>query len=289
MLDVLEELKGRLKPRGERLVPPDPSEDVEFWKKLNAVIEAAQSSGIQLKMKDIADYLGVSYATLRNKYSKFKKLVEESPDLRFSIEDERRQIQQNVEFGKEVQKLAEGEELPSPVEIVRPQQLQRQQQQQQPQQQPSEPLPPISRHVETRVLSTVIQHLRKKVEDIAKESAELVLRIGGYFLANYAKWCYERGFDDLKQCIDTLVETYDRLKELEAVKGKFDFCQQALKKLVIEYVESKRPEYLLAQANRLLETLILVEDIAPDRIEEIIEKVGELVDLALEATKQKYG
>ena len=66
--DLLEELKRRIKPGRKKPQPPDPEEDVEFWRMLDLFLESARREGLNISMKSLADMLNVGYQALLNRY-----------------------------------------------------------------------------------------------------------------------------------------------------------------------------------------------------------------------------
>ncbi len=210
---LLQELKEEVQGYGGL---PSPSENPEFYSKVDAFLKAASELKIDVKLKDLAQFLNVPYGTFKVYLSRSRSGVTSSGasgqvDV---IPPKREPNSAEGEKGKE----EEPSEAPVAVTPERP------------------VLPPTQREISKRVVSKVT----KQAEPIIQENTELTIGLGAYFRSRYEVACYQAGYgsdsDDDKakkealfRCLDDMADAlfnikpeYEELKEELEIRESFE-------------------------------------------------------------------
>ena len=99
--------------------------------------------------------------------------------------------------------------------IIPPQTPQPPQQQQASLQQQPQPQETIEIHpqVQLAMARAALDVMKKRGEQITKNVAEELIKLGLHVFDKYTEWCHKHGFKDLKACVDHVFENFDSMEQ----------------------------------------------------------------------------
>ena len=289
--DLLEEMRRHLKPgRRGKLLPPTPEEDVEFWRMVDLFLDSVRREGLDVSMKRLAEMLDVGYQSLLNRYKMWEEAKKELGEL--ASEPPALQVPGAESGGGEVT-------------IIPPQ----------PQRQPAQPQPPASPQpqaapspplqgqpsevieihpqVQLAMARAAIEVMKKRGEQITKEYAEELIKLGLHVFDRYAEWCYKHDFKNLKECVDHVFQNFDSMEqeneELKARLGELEERYEHLKRfaqrLLRKTLGQPDPERVIGVVGVYIDR-IMGSCLDPDTAYAIAYRLLDLLDRLLNAYYQ---
>ena len=217
ILSALEDLRKEINEKyGGTL--PNPRAAPDFYAKLTALLDIIKEEGIELKLVEIADRLGVSYALLRKRLHEYRKLEAKS------IEELESPAQVSTPS-----KETEPSPKPSvePVEITSGDKETASHAEDKPSEEPTTPRTAV------RIMEAVKRHFGKKAEQLAKEEVDKIIKFGKIIYEDYEKQCYASGFEDPEECIRAaFTALFQVMPEYHVLREKCDHLENTVKALL---------------------------------------------------------
>lgn len=244
---LLEELKKVIEENGGSL--PSPKANPEFYARLQAFLDLAKEEGIKMTIKEVAERLGVPYATLRAYLLKYRR----------------------AEMSEEPVKIETPTEEPVSVDVA-------------PKPKPEKggkkkaevkerPESPITLRTEMRIAEAVKRYLGKKAETLTKEEVEKLIAIGKRVRESYEKLCYNYGYEDVIKCLDdAFVSLFDIVPEYEELKERYETLKSIAKELARLAEPTLAKLYIIEEASKFLmpeDILELIEDLEEEEIAQL--------------------
>ena len=266
--DLLEDLRRRLKPGRKKPQPPEPEEDVEFWRMLDLFLESARREGINISMKTLADMLNVGYQALLNRYRMWNETKSQLESM--------------------------GLETPPPpggggdVTIIPPHVRQP------PQQPPAEARPgetiEINPQVQLAMAKAALDVMKKRGEQITKDFAEELIKLGLHVFDRYAEWCHKHDFKNLKDCVDYVFKNFDSMEQeneelktrLGELEEKYEHLKKFAQRLFAKTLGQPDPERVIGVVGAYIDE-IMASCLDPDTAYAIAYRLLELLDRLLSA------
>ena len=221
---TLDYLKSVVEERGDI---PSVNEDPSFYEALMVLWETLKSEKARISLKDLAEYLGIDYQKLRKYKSIYRK--------------------EREEYGLD-EVIKSESSLPDAV----------------PAPQPTRPQPPSRpqklgseyslrgatlRQVEKNMVKTI----SKKVEDVIREEADLVFRLGKEFYTMWRAKCFSAGYDNLVNCMHDAANFFFEYKDMvEVLESELESCKNSVKYLLMLQKPEIRRALILEKAKKLI-------------------------------------
>lgn len=255
--EILEYMKQVVEKYGDT---PPAGEEPGFYSALEMLLRLFKDEGVQVHLKDVANYLRVDYNKLRKYRSDWRKSggAEELEEA-----------------------LRQQAALPDAVQAS-------------PQPQASAPVSPlqsvlasmdtdtIKRETQRQIEKKIADVVKKRVEDVIKEDVELIYRIGKVM---YTKWrgkCFAEGKTDLVSCLDEAVDFYFNNKSrIDMLESELKNCKNTVKTLLVLSKPEIARMVLIREAQELLRRAAWL---SPSQQRRVVDQVLSLLErLALQA------